>query len=119
MKELDLMILLDIFHEMLGPLLWLLLALAVAIPLAFRILVVREKGVVPRRLVWSELAGVAGGIGALALMAFVTSSGFSDAGGPVDWLLIALVFGVGLVATTLLVYAASGWWSVARRSRSD
>ena len=46
---------------------------------------------------------------ALVLMAKVSSSGFTDAGGPADWFLIALVFGLGLVGTAILVYTAIGW----------
>ena len=42
-------------------------------------------------------------------MAKVSSSGFTDAGGPADWFLIALVFGLGLVGATILVYTVAGW----------
>ena len=44
-------------------------------------------------------------------MAKVSSSGFTDAGGPADWFLIALVFGAGLVGTVILVYSVMGWMS--------
>ena len=56
-----------------------------------------------------------GGIGALVLMAYVTVSGFTDAGGPVDWLLVGLIWGGGLVGTTILSYALMG---LLRTSRS-
>lgn len=115
MKELDPIILLAVFQEMLGPLLWLLLAVVVLGLLAFVALLVREKGLVSRRLVRAEALGVIGGALALGLMAKVSSSGFTDAGGPVDWLLIALVFGLGLVGSTILVYTFAGWWSVRRQ----
>lgn len=114
MKELDPLILLAVFQEMLGPLLWLLLAIVVGGVLAFAALLVREKGVVSRRLVRAEAWGLLGGMLALALMVQVSSSGFTDAGGPADWFLIALVFGAGLAGSTLLVYTAAGWWSVWR-----
>jgi hypothetical protein len=42
-------------------------------------------------------------------MARVSSSGFTDAGGPADWFLIALVYGVGFVVTTVLLYTLMGW----------
>lgn len=112
MSELDPLILLAVFQEMLGPLLWLLLAVVVLGLLAFVALLVREKELVSRRLVRSEVAGLFGGALALVLMAKVSSSGFTDAGGPIDWLLIALVFGLGLVGSTILVYTVAGWWSV-------
>ena len=115
MKDIDPLILLAVFQEMLGPSLWLLLALIVLGLAAFVGLLMREKALVSRRLVWAEAAGLLGGGLALVLMARVSSSGFTDAAGPIDWLLIALVFGLGLVGSAILVYTAAGWWSVRRR----
>lgn len=115
MKELDPVVLLAVFQEMLGPLLWLLLAVAVLGLLAFAVLLVRERGLVARRLVRAQALGVLGGALALVLMAKVSSSGFTDAGGPADWFLIALVFGLGLAGSTLLVYTVGGWWFRGRR----
>lgn len=112
MKELDPIILLAVFQEMLGPLLWILLATVIVGLTAFAVLLVREKGLVSHRLIRSEALGVLGGALSLVLMAKVSSSGFTDAAGPADWLLIALVFGVGLIGSTILVYTIAGWWTV-------
>lgn len=109
MKELDVFVFLSVFHEMLGPLLWVMLALAGGGVLAFLGLLVKEKGLVSRRLVQAELLGVLGGGLALVIMAKVSSSGFTDAGGPADWFLITVVYGVGLVGTAILSYATMGW----------
>lgn len=109
MKELDPLVFLSVFHEMLGPLLWLMLLLAVGGSVAFAALLVREKGLVSRRLVRAELLGLVGGGVALVIMAQVSSSGFTDAGGPADWFLIAMVYGVGFVGTIVLTYALMGW----------
>lgn len=109
MKELDPMVFLAVFQEMLGPMLWVMLLVAVLGVAAFAALLVRERGLVSRRLVQSELLGLLGGVLALVIMARVSSSGFTDAGGPADWFLIALVYGVGAVATTILVYTVLGW----------
>lgn len=109
MKELDPLVFVAVFQEMLGPMLWLMLGLAVLGVTAFVALLAREKGIVARRLVRAELIGLFGGVLALVIMARVSSSGFTDAGGPADWFLIALVYGVGVVATAILVYAAMGW----------
>ena len=114
MKELDPFVLLAVFQEMLGPLLWLLLAVVTLGGAAFVALLVRERRVAPGRLVRSQLLGLLGGVFALVLMARVSSSGFTDAGGPADWFLIALVFGIGMVAATVLLYTAAGWWSLRR-----
>jgi len=109
MKELDPMVFLAVFQEMLGPMLWVMLLAALGAVVAFVALLVREKGVVSRRLVRAELLGLVGGVVALVVMAQVSSSGFTDAGGPADWFLIALVYGVGAVATVILTYAVMGW----------
>lgn len=109
MKELDPLVFLAVFQEMLGPMLWVMLLAAVVAVVAFVALVMREKGIVSRRLVRAELLGLLGGVVALVIMAQVSSSGFTDAGGPADWFLIVLVYGVGLVATVILTYAAMGW----------
>lgn len=108
MKDLDPIVMFAVFQEMLGPVLWLLLALAVGgIAAALRV-VQREGCIDSRRLVRSELIGLLGGFAALVLMAKVTVSGFTDAGGPVDWLLIGLIWGTGLAGTTVLAYAVLG-----------
>lgn len=109
MQDLDLMIFLIVFQEMLGPLLWILVLLAVAGITAFVTLVIKDKGISAQRLVLAQVAGLIGGAVALVLMAEASSSGFTDAGGPVDWFLIALVFGAGLIGTTILIYAITGW----------
>ena len=109
MKELDPLVFLEVFQEMLGPLLWLMLLVIIAGTAAFIALLVKEKSINSKRLVRAELAGLLGGVLALVLMAKVSSSGFTDAGGPADWFLIALVFGLGLVGTAVLVYTAIGW----------
>jgi uncharacterized protein YqfA (UPF0365 family) len=109
MKEVDPMVFLAVFQEMLGPILWVMLLAALVAVVAFVALVMRERGIVSRRLVRAELLGLVGGVVALVIMAQVSSSGFTDAGGPADWVLIALVYGVGAVATVILTYAVMGW----------
>src|SRR5690554_7101474 len=107
MKNLDPIIIFYVFQEMLGtPLLVLLMAIIIVGTLAFVGLLVRERGIVATRMMRSQLLGVLGGVLALALMARVSSSGFTDAGGPADWFLIALVFGCGLIGTTAITYGA-------------
>ena len=114
MKEFDPRILLSVFQEMLGALLWPLLATLVLGTLAFILLLARERKIVSRRLVRSQALGLFGGVFALMLMANVSSSGFTDAGGPADWLLIALVFGLGLVGAAIVFYTIAGWWAICR-----
>jgi Trk-type K+ transport system membrane component len=69
-KELDPLVFVAVFQEMLGPMLWLMLGLAVLGVTAFVALLAREKGIVARRLVRAELIGLFGGV--LALVSDVT-----------------------------------------------
>jgi|SRR5690606_10666023 len=115
MKELDPLILIAVFQEMLGPLLWLLLAVIVLGTAAFLILLLRERKIYSRRLMWSQLFGLFGGIMALVIMARVSASGYSDAVGPADWVLLFAVFTTGAVGATILAYTLSGWLSHATR----
>lgn len=111
MNELDPVILFSVFQEMLGmPLLWLLIIVIFMGTLAFIVLLVREKGILAARMLRSQALGVLGGLLALVLMVEVSSSGYTDAGGPADWFLIALVFGAGLIGTTIISYGVAGWY---------
>jgi len=108
MQSLDIAVFVSVFLEMMGSILWVLVALAVIGMAGFAFVVLQEKTLVSRRLLRCEAVGLLGGVGALVLMAWVTMSGFTDAGGPVDWLLIGIIFGTGLAGTTILTYAAWG-----------
>jgi hypothetical protein len=108
MKELDPWVFLAVFQEMMGPLLWVLLALALSALVGFAVVVWCERAIASARLLKAQALGLLGGVLALVVMAKVSSSGFTDAGGPADWFLIALVYGVGMVGTTVLTYAVLG-----------
>lgn len=115
MKELDPVVLLAVFQEMLGPVLWFLLAIIVIGTLAFLALLIRERRVVSRRLMWSELIGLFGGVMSLVIMARVSASGYSDAAGPADWILIAVVFTAGAIGAAVFAYTLIGWLGAATR----
>jgi hypothetical protein len=108
MKELDIAVFVAVFHEMLGPLLWIGLAVAVLVVVAFAWLVVRDRGLIAARLAWSELVGLVGAVVAVLFMQWVTSSGFSDIGGPIDWVLVAAIALAGFVSATLTAYVGFG-----------
>lgn len=109
MKDLDVAVFIAVFQEMLGDvLLWLLVAAAILVTLAFAVVLMRERRISTRRLVWSELVGLAGGCAAVLFMQAITHSGFSDLGGPIDWLLVLLIFGLGAGGASLFGYAAFG-----------
>lgn len=119
MKELDPLILIAVFQEMLGPLLWLLLAVVITGTAAFIALLLRERKIIARRFLWSQAAGLFGGVMSLVIMARVSASGYTDAAGPADWILLALVFGLGAVGTAVLAYTLAGWVQLAIRAGSS
>lgn len=114
MKELDPLVLVAVFQEMLGVWLWILLAAIVIVTVAFVGLLIRERGVVSQRLVRTQTVGLLGGVLSLVVMAKVSSSGFTDAAGPADWILIALVFVLGTIGSTILLYTLAGWHTARR-----
>ncbi|MFN3449107.1 MAG: DUF5368 domain-containing protein [Roseococcus sp.] len=111
MKDLDIATLLAVFQEMLGWTLWPLILLAAAATLAFVFVLLRDRGVVARRLVWAEAVGLAGGVAAVLVMQAVTHSRFADLGGPVDWLLVVGIFAAGLIGSAVGAYAVMGLFS--------
>lgn len=110
MQSLDPVVFLAVFQEMLGFLLWVLLAVIIIGTAAFIFLLLKEKTIVTRRLVISQLIGLFGGVLALILMVVVSSSGFTDAGGPIDWLLIGVIYGLGFIGTTIICYTFAGYF---------
>lgn len=116
MKELDPLVFLAVFQEMLGPMLWVILAVVLIGTIAFVALLIRDKGVVASRLVRSQAVGLLGGALSLVVMAKVSSSGFTDAAGPADWIVITLVFVLGAIGSTIVIYTLSGWWTSLRQA---
>jgi hypothetical protein len=109
MKELDIWVFVAVFQEMLGPALWLLLGLAVVVVASFIAVVLRDRGFSSRRFVRAQIVGVIGGIVAILVMQRITHSGFADVGGPIDVMLIALIWLVGAIGTTMLAYVAQSF----------
>jgi hypothetical protein len=119
MKELDLATLVAVFQEMLGWTLWPLVALAALATLLFVWVLLRDRGLVARRLVWAEVLGVVGGVAAVFVMQAVTHSRFADLGGPIDWLLVGGIFGVGFVGTAIGTYGVAGLFARRAPSRAE
>jgi hypothetical protein len=105
MKDLDLGTLIAVFQEMLGWTLWPIIALALLASVAFLWVVLRDRSLLSRRLVWAEICGFGGGVAAVLIMQAVTHSGFADLGGPIDWLLVLGIFAFGAIGAALGCYA--------------
>jgi len=111
MQNFDPAMFVAVLYEMLGPLLWVIVLGSVIATLAFFWLLIRDRGLVSRRFVMSELVGIAGGFGAVLLMQLITHSRLVDVGGPVDWLLVALIWLIGAGGTTVVIYDLWGLWA--------
>jgi len=105
MKELEIGVFVAVFVEMLGPLLfWLMVAAIVVVTLGFVWVLIRDRGLDSKRLVRAQVVGVLGGVAAILFMQWITNSGFRDIGGPVDLMLVALIFVLGAIGTAILAY---------------
>jgi hypothetical protein len=109
MKELTVSTLLAVFEEMFGFwLFWGLAALAVVVALAFLGVLMRERRIAAGRLLFAELIGIGGGIAAVWFVLFITSSGLSDIGGPIDVIVVLGIWLAGAIGALIAFYALAG-----------
>ncbi|WP_349357915.1 DUF5368 domain-containing protein [Stappia sp.] len=107
MKDLTFSTILAVFEEIFGPLLfWGLVVAAVAITIAFVYVVVREHRLEGSRLLRAELMAPVGAIAAILFVQWITSSGFSDIGGPIDVIVLIAIGVTGAIGLTILAYVA-------------
>mgnify|MGYP001817911715 FL=1 len=108
MQELDPRVFWSVFQEMLGAWLYVLIALALLATVLFVRALFQEHGLRAGRFVWSQVAGLAGGLAALIFMWQITHSSLFDIGGPIDALLVLLIYLAGWAGSTMLFYAIAG-----------
>ena len=116
MKDLDPAVFLAVFQEILGPLFWPLVAIIVLGAIGLLFVLVRDRGIDLRRLVWSQVVGIAGGAFGIWFMLWLTDSRVSDGGGPVDWLLSAIIWFAGAAGAAILSYIVLGLIAPRRRA---
>lgn len=119
MKELDIFILTAVFREILGGFFWPLVVVVIggAVALLYVVLV-RDRKIALRRLVISELVGLVGGFFAIWFTFFITSSGLRDIGGPIDWVLLIVLWVLGAIGGTIISYVALGFMQTRTRAAS-
>ncbi len=109
MKELTLSTLLAVFEEVFGTgLFWVMVVLAILGLIAFLFVLLREKTVVSSRFLRAEILGLIGGFVAIWFVQYITSSGYSDIGGPIDLIILALIWLAGAIGTVMVAYTAQG-----------
>lgn len=105
MKDLTLETLFAVFEEIFGAgVFWGMVTLAVLIGLAFIYVVVRDRRLEASRLLRAELWAPVGAIAAIVFVLYMTQSGLSDIGGPIDVIILIAIAVAGAVGLTILAY---------------
>ena len=110
MKELTLSTMLAVFEEVFGmALFWVLVALAVIGLIAFLYILMRERNFAPGRFITAQILGLIGGFLAIWFVHTITHSGYGDLGGPIDLIIIALIWIAGAIGTVMVAYTIQGF----------
>lgn len=110
MKELTLETLIAVFQEMFGTtLFWTMVAVAIIITLAFTFVLIRDRSIEGRYLARAELTAPIGAIAAILFVQYMTNSGFSDLGGPIDIIVLLLTGVAGAGGLTFLAYVVQAF----------
>lgn len=105
MKELTFGTLIAVFEEMFGPwLFWAMVIVAAVITAAYVYVLVRDRAVSWKKFLWAQLSMPVGAVFAVLFVQFMTHSGFSDIGGPIDLLVLLGIAAGGAVGAAILVY---------------
>jgi hypothetical protein len=116
MKALDLATFVAVFQEMLGLWFWVIVAGAVLGAVLFAWVIATRRSFDTLWLARAEIAGPIGGFAAVGFALLVTQSHIADIGGPVDWVLLAVIWTLGAIGTVIFGYVAQGL--MARRSQA-
>ncbi|MCL2020540.1 MAG: DUF5368 domain-containing protein [Betaproteobacteria bacterium] len=108
MKDMELSAFFFLFQEMLGGWFWPLFLFAVIVSVAFVVQSFRNRNWMWQASARVKAIGVSGGVLFVILITLASSSGFTDAGGPIDFWLITVLFGFGYITTTTVAYTVCG-----------
>lgn len=105
MKDLTLGTMIAVFEEIFGTgLFWIMVVAAMLVTTAYLYVLIRDRAVSWRKFLLAQLSMPVGAIAAVLLVQSVTSSSFSDIGGPIDVIVLALIAIAGAVGMAILVY---------------
>ncbi len=105
MKDLTFETLIAVFEEIFGRgLFWTMVAVAAVVTVAYLYVLIRDRHLSARKFLAAQLFMPIGAIAAVLFVQWVTHSGFGDIGGPVDWIVLLGVAGMGAVGIAILVY---------------
>jgi len=105
MKELTLGTLIAVFEEIFGRgLFWAMVIVAAVITLAYFYVLIRDREVSWKKFLWAQLSMPFGAIAAVLFVQFMTNSGFSDIGAPIDVIVLLMVAVAGAIGGAIFVY---------------
>ena len=105
MKELTLETLFAVFEEIFGRgLFWVMVAAAVVVTIAYIYILIRDRSLSMRKFFLAQLSMPVGAVAAVWFVMVMTNSALSDLGGPIDWIVMLGVAGLGAVGIAILVY---------------
>lgn len=105
MKEMTLETLIAVFEEIFGRgLFWTMVAVAAVVTAAYLFVLIRDRHLSARKFLAAQLFMPVGAVAAVLFVQRVTSSGFGDIGGPIDWIVLLAVAAAGAVGIAILVY---------------
>lgn len=109
MKELSIGMLLAILEEIFGAgLFWGMVICALVVIGLFVLLIIRDKGLIAGRFLWSEITAPIGALAAILFVQIMTDSGFKDLGGPIDLILIIAIGCGGALVAPMFTYLLLG-----------
>ncbi len=107
MKQLTLETLIAVWEEMFGKgLFWAMAVAAIVITLAYLFVLIRDRSLSMKKFLYAQLSMPFGAVAAVLFVQSITSSGFSDIGGPIDWVVLLGVAAAGAMGLAILVYTA-------------
>ncbi|WP_420000909.1 DUF5368 family protein [Actinobacillus pleuropneumoniae] len=83
--------------------------LAVILTVTLVILLIKEKGFHLKRLVQAEVVGLVGGFIGILVLFWLTQSGLSDIGAPIDAFALLGTYAVNFFGFAVLYYTVKGW----------
>ncbi len=105
MEEFSLSTMIAVFEEMFGAwLFWAMVAVAVAITLAWIYVLVRDRALSFRKYLVAQLSMPFGAVAAVWFVMWITNSTLADIGGPIDWIVLLGVAVLGAIGLAILVY---------------
>lgn len=105
MKDLTFETLIAVFEKIFGGgLFWTMVVTAVIVTLGYALVLVRDRSVSWRKLLWAQVSMPFGAIAAVLFVQKMTRSVFADIGGPIDVIVLLGVAGTGAVGIAIFVY---------------